>query len=195
MNTFEINKLNSNLIGIKSIVPDFLEIKNGTYGLGIFTKKSFKKGEIVYSTNCLVIPYDELNEEMKIRTNVGEFTISKYIHCCDDFLYGWDCFLNHNCNSNIKDLDDNVKDGQILFYSKIATRDIEEGDELLINYNHFCFDFDGIGIFNCNCGCVNCPGEIKGFKYLSKDNQMKIFEEISKEERKYFLEKLKENDI
>jgi hypothetical protein len=194
MNTLEINPLNCNEIGINSIVPDFLEIKNGINGVGIFTKKPFKKGEVVYSTNCFALPIDQLNEEIKIRTNMGEFTILKDIHSSEDFLYGWDSFLNHSCNSNIKDFDQYAKDSQT-FYSKIAIRDIEVGDELYVNYNEFCYDFEGQGIFKCNCGYEYCQGEIKGFKYVSKENKNKILEHVDELNRNYFLEKLKGKDI
>lgn len=193
MNTFDINPLNSNIIEINSIVPHFLEIKYGINGVGIFTKKPFKKGEVVYSTNCFAIPINQLTKEIKIRTNIGEFTLLKDVHPSEDFLYGWDSFLNHSCNSNIKDFDEYEIDGQT-FYSKVAIRDIEEGDELFTNYNEFCYDFDGKGIFKCNCGNEHCQGEIKGFKYLSKENQNKILEHIGEQNRNYFLEKLKGKD-
>jgi hypothetical protein len=194
MNILEINSLNGNVIGINSIVPDFLEIKNGINGVGIFTKKPFKKGEVVYSTNCFALPIDNLTEEIKIRTNIGEFMIIKDIHTTENFLYGWDCFVNHNCNCNLKDFDEYEKDGQA-FYSKIAIRDIEVGDELYVNYNEFVYDFEGKGVFKCSCGYEYCHGEIKGFKYVSKENQNKILEQISDTNRNYFLEKLNRKDI
>jgi hypothetical protein len=189
MNTFEINPLNNNIIGINSIIPDFLEIKIGINGTGIFTKKSFKKGDVVYSTNCFAFPKDQPNE-IRIKSNMGEFSIFIDVHSSEDYVYGWDSFLNHSCNSNLKDYDEYDKDSQT-FYSKVAARDIEAGEELFTNYNEFCFDFDGYGVFNCNCGDEDCQGEIKGFKHLSKENQDRILERTSDRNRNDLLKKLK----
>ncbi len=174
MNILEINPLNGNVIGINSTVPDFLEIKNGINGVGIFTKKPFKKGEVVYSTNSFALPIDNLTEEIKIRTNMGEFTIIKDIHASEDFLYGWDSFLNHNCNCNLKDFDEYEKNGQA-FYSKIAIRDIEVGEELYVNYNEFSYDFEGKGVFKCSCGYNIVMEKLKASNMFLKRTKTKFW--------------------
>ena len=79
-------------------------------------------------------------------------------------------------------------------FVKAASRDIQIGDELLVNYNEFIWD--DMSPFDCKCGFENCYGIIKGFKYLSKENQNKILnKEICEYNRNYFEEKLKSEKL
>ena len=189
MNIFEKDIFNGKVIAINSTVPEFIEIKDRKNGKGLFVKKSFKKGEILYTTNCFKASYEELNEEIILKTNVGEFILLRDVHPDGVFLYGLDSFLNHSCNKNMFDFFQD-KDGTS--YVKAASRDIEIGDELLVNYNEFIWDMERDS-FDCKCGFENCHGVIKGFKFLSKENQHKILDskELCEYIRNYFEEKLK----
>jgi SET domain-containing protein len=50
-----------------------------------------------------------------------------------------------------------------------ALRDIEAGEELTCNY--LTTDWELHERFVCSCGAPNCYGELKGFKYLSPQQQ------------------------
>ncbi len=50
-----------------------------------------------------------------------------------------------------------------------ALRDLAAGEELTCNY--LTTDWELHEIFICRCGAPNCYGELKGFKYLSAEQQ------------------------
>jgi hypothetical protein len=50
-----------------------------------------------------------------------------------------------------------------------ALRDLEAGEELTCNY--LTTDWELHEKFTCTCGAPKCYGEIKGFKYLSPEQQ------------------------
>lgn len=70
-------------------------------------------------------------------------------------------FLNHSCSAN----------SFIDFHNLalIALKDISEGEEVRFNYN--TTELEIATPFICNCNSINCYGEIKGFKYLSKERK------------------------
>jgi hypothetical protein len=51
-------------------------------------------------------------------------------------------------------------------------RDIEAGEELTCNY--LTTDWELHEKFVCSCGAPNCYGEIRGFKYLSPQQQREL---------------------
>jgi len=70
-------------------------------------------------------------------------------------------YLNHSCAPNT------YVDWKGLFLR--ALRDIEAGEELTCNY--LTTDWELHERFVCTCGAPTCFGEIKGFKYLSPEQQ------------------------
>lgn len=73
-------------------------------------------------------------------------------------------FLNHSCNPN----------GYINFddLTYRALRKIEKGEEFTFNY--LTTEWDMANKFVCNCGSANCYGQIKGFKFLSLEQQKEL---------------------
>ncbi len=73
-------------------------------------------------------------------------------------------FLNHSCEPNAyvdwKDL------------CLRAKRKIAAGEEITCSY--FTTDYDLQEKFVCTCGSRTCKGEIKGFKYLTKEEQREL---------------------
>lgn len=69
--------------------------------------------------------------------------------------------LNHSCAPNTC-VDWN---GVVLR----ALRDIDTGEELTCNY--LTTDWELHEKFVCRCGALNCYGELRGFKYLSPEQQ------------------------
>ncbi len=73
-------------------------------------------------------------------------------------------YLNHSCAPNTY-VDWN---GVCL----LALRDLQGGEELTCNY--LTTDYEIHERFICRCGAPECYGEIKGFKYLSRPEQLKL---------------------
>lgn len=70
-------------------------------------------------------------------------------------------WLNHSCAPNA------YVDWKGVFLR--ALRDIATGEELTCNY--LTTDWELHATFLCTCGAPNCYGEVKGFKYLSPEQQ------------------------
>jgi hypothetical protein len=69
--------------------------------------------------------------------------------------------LNHSCNPNT------YVDWKGVFLR--ALRNLEAGEELTCNY--LTTDWEFHEKFTCTCGAPSCYGELKGFKYLSPEQQ------------------------
>lgn len=73
-------------------------------------------------------------------------------------------FLNHSCEPN------SFIDIQRM--TLIALTDIQKDEEVRFNYN--TTEFEIATPFNCHCNSQNCYGKVKGFRYLSKEEQKKL---------------------
>ncbi len=73
-------------------------------------------------------------------------------------------YLNHSCAPNA------YVDWAGVYLR--AMREIAAGEEITCNY--LTTDWELHEPFACRCGAPNCYGEIKGFKYLSADEQQKL---------------------
>lgn len=73
-----------------------------------------------------------------------------------------------------------------------ALRDIQPGEELTWNYLTTEYDMQKErAVFDCRCGSENRVGEVKGFKYLSKEQQEALLPVVSTFLRtKFWLESL-----
>jgi SET domain-containing protein len=73
-------------------------------------------------------------------------------------------YLNHGCEPNV-----------FLDFSCLCVRalkDIRAGEEVKINYAATEYEMhDG---FHCNCGSLACLRMIRGFKFLTRDQQLKL---------------------
>ena len=77
---------------------------------------------------------------------------------------GSNAFLNHGCNPNA------YVDWTNLCLR--ARRTIASGEEVTCNY--FTTDYELHTTFVCHCGAAECKGEIRGFKYLSREEQEEL---------------------
>jgi hypothetical protein len=127
-------------------------------GLSIFANEDFKKGEKI------AILRGDLVKKEKVSPFSIQFNDEYFIHD-EDFL--WEDFINHSCYPNIY-ID-------ILKRAFIALKDIKKDDELTFNYLTTEYDLKGQKCdFLCFCGNKNCFKHIKGFKYLSKNQKLKL---------------------
>lgn len=73
-------------------------------------------------------------------------------------------FLNHSCDPNA------YVDWKSLCLR--ARRNIAASEEITCNY--LTTDYEFHEKFICTCGSLKCKGEIKGFKYLTKEDQLEL---------------------
>lgn len=151
-------------------------------GLGLFAKRQFHKGEILWIADDfdLKIPlhdYQKIDEKQRNILNVYS-----YLDYKNRVIVPWDSgkYVNHSCAPNSTGLleFDNVS---------IALRDIRPGEEIVEDY---CCYFGHFETFNCLCGAPNCRG-IVGNDH-SYDPRLRLrLEDVEKEIRsvdQYLLE-------
>ena len=85
-------------------------------------------------------------------------------------------YVNHSCDSNARFIFEkrnvpypSLADSHEVFWHMVATRDIKKGQGITYDYN--LTEYDMAEHFKCNCGAEKCLGKIKGFKYLSPEQQ------------------------
>lgn len=165
---------------INEVVPQGVVLKKCDCGYGVFATQPFKAGEIVYKHHYKVI--SEQEEYFKLRIEQGDFELNVTTHSVGlgdgaRALYIFDSFMNHSCDPNTYSFNDDemIKNCE---YLQIATKDINIGDEITCDYNLFDYDCSDKNITNCYCKSPNCRKEIKGFKWLPFDEQIKLLPQI-----------------
>lgn len=121
-------------------------------GLGLFTKRHFKRGEILWIADDfdLKIPVQEYLsiDEKQLRI----LNVYSYLDYRNRVIVPWDAgkYVNHSCAPNSTGLleFDNVS---------IALRDIHAGEEIVEDY---CCYYGHFETFTCLCGSPNCRGVI-----------------------------------
>ncbi|MDU0204358.1 MULTISPECIES: SET domain-containing protein [Paenibacillus] len=97
------------------------------YGRGIYATGSFKKGDLLESAPIIVV---SKNEWEQMRTSI----LKNYVFRWGEdkaIALGYGCLYNHSFSPNARYIS-NKKNLTIDFY---AYKDIEAGEEILINYN------------------------------------------------------------
>ena len=121
-------------------------------GSGLFVVRPVRKNEIL-------ITYDgpTLDHPTRYSIQVDE---NRHIEGTPES----NAYLNHSCAPNT------FVDWKGVYLR--ALRDIAAGDELTCNY--LTTDWELHEKFICSCGTPNCFGEIKGFRYLSPQQQRQL---------------------
>ncbi|MEM7311903.1 MAG: SET domain-containing protein [Planctomycetota bacterium] len=97
-------------------------------GLGVFARRDISEGELIEEVPVLVVP------ENTFYSPQGTSPLSDYVFVWDDGLLalplGFGALYNHSYSPNAyyEDTDDETK-------CYVALRDIEQGEEITINYN------------------------------------------------------------
>ncbi len=149
---------------MKSIVSSKVEIRRSEIDKGgMFAKEKIAKGEIVYIKGGHILSRTEL---------YSSAVINSYLPISDEYFIGAiskeeelevKLFNNHSCNPNCG------MHGEITF---IAIRDINEGEELTIDY---AFIDNEDYSFECHCGSSTCRHIITGFDWKIKKLQEKYY--------------------
>ncbi len=127
-------------------------------GLSLFANRKFRNGEkISYVKGKLVDASNSTPEAVQITDK--KFIDTKYLVLED--------FINHSCSPNTK-LD-------IVKRWFVAIKDIKKNEEITFNYLTTEWDMKRWDTdFKCRCDSKNCFGQIKGFKYLSRQQKLKL---------------------
>lgn len=128
------------------------------YGRTYFTRKDFKKGEIVMLGFGKIIDHQTRRISVQIGRN-KHYLPTKWIGR----------YWNHSCDSNT-----HVRSRSDGFPNLIASRDIKKGEE--INYEYWMTEFAWIKNADelkvkCKCGTKRCKRKILPYSGLSKKQQ------------------------
>ena len=122
--------------------------------IGIFAGSKIKKNQVIWvPSNLRKITREELEKMPKPEK---QFIIKYACALSDGTIYvdnDFALFWNHSCEPNTKLLDG---DRDV----RVASRDIEEGEELTYDYYDDRSGLEEEG-FECFCGSAKCRGHIK----------------------------------
>lgn len=163
---------------IHSEVPEGIVIKPTPYGLGVFTDKDFKTGQVLYTGRWCEIEDAEENRPFVLRTNIGDFAMTTEVHSVAVLgnkrqVYGFDGFMNHSCDPTTYSADERRFEGGGT-YDTVALKDIPAGSEVTCDYDLFEFDSRDKGITQCACGSKICRGQAIGFKHIPAATQAEL---------------------
>ena len=137
-----------------SWISEKLEIKESSiHGLGVFTKDSIQKDEIIIVWGGTIFTKQEVAEgEGKQHTLVG-ISEEFYLGTPSNKELTIDDYMNHSCNSNV-----GMKDEVTL----VAKRYVRASEELTADYAIWLNNEDYIMKRECNCGYEMCRKKITG---------------------------------
>lgn len=164
------------MVLVKQLETKDLLVKKSRNGLGVFTKKDFKKDKKVFEIKGRLITCDVLDEDVDEETRSNAYRFDKDFYISPKGKMG--DFLNHSCKPNVKIMKEKGK----LFV--ITINDIASGSELDFDYSTIVAS-DDIWEMKCNCGEKDCRRVIKRFKSLPK--KLKEFYISEKIVPKYIL--------
>ena len=127
-------------------------------GLGVFANRSFKKGDKIISLKGEIVDAEGSTPEA-VQIDERLFIDSRYLRPED--------FINHSCSPNAR-LDLTVR----WFF---ALKNISKNEEITFNYHTTEWDMEKYDAgFSCNCGSKNCLRAIRGFRYLTRAQKLKL---------------------
>ena len=151
--------------------------KSKIQGTGVFSQKSFKKGDKVFTFSSKKI---EIKHTPGCNCSVCHrcIQIGKYLWLYPrNGSYGWN--INHSCNPNCGIYRNNI----------IAMRNIQPDEEITIDYATSTCDADWK--LNCGCKSKNCRKVITSVQFLSISLQRKYAQFILP----YFKKQSRESPI
>eukprot|EP00956_Cyclotella_meneghiniana_P031722 scaffold84212_cov72-Cyclotella_meneghiniana.AAC.3 len=202
------NEGEARLPTVKSFIPrEFAIVRNDAFdGNKIVALKSFKRGEIIYYGECLLIDLSFVNNGHILQVFSYEDPqklLAEYrnsdTHSVEDYgaesnqaetsrrqVYGWDSYMNHSCDPNAH-FPLNARTEDKLTYYAIALRDISVGDEITCDYACFDYHCDGHEIEDCKCNAPTCRGKMLGFHGLSTKEKIRLLHLVDKDIKEQWL--------
>ena len=122
--------------------------------------------------------------------NAHTVLVEKDRHVCPQ---GVMMYFNHSCRPNAKFVYESRKisytsldaDHEVFWYV-VATHDIKKGEDVTFDYN--TTEYDMAEHFQCNCAAEKCLGKIRGFKYLSIEQQKERVCDLSPTVKELWIE-------
>lgn len=128
-------------------------VQNTPKGLGLFAKRRFQRGEILWIIDDIDLKMPLLTHQALDPIQQQKLNIYCYLDYQNRVIVPWDegKYVNHSCDPNSTGLleYDNIS---------IALRDIEAGEEIVEDY--YCY-YGHFETFACKCGAANCRGTIE----------------------------------
>ena len=149
--------------------------REGYQGAKIVAVKEVKKGAKISSLRGATAPISP--EQEKALGDRGVDTscvIWSQVSKCQKIISGPTCFINHDCDPNCQWFV--LPKGEICFE---ATRRIEEGEEMTIDYGSCYFGRD-----NKDCQCLTCEKQEKGWFKKRKRGERKDRDLYTEDEEK-----------
>lgn len=149
---------------ITSILSDKVQVRvSGIHGKGMFAICRIVAGEMVCIKGGYILRRDKMFYSKSINSYLpisDELCIASNSLELED---GIKLYFNHSCNPNCG------MHGEITF---VAMRDIDEGEELTIDY---AFVDNDDYAFECHCGDPNCRKIITGYDWKRQELQEKYY--------------------
>ncbi len=135
--------------------------KSKIHGGGVFTNKSFNRGDAVFIMKGKQKKFKIRTESDSRKFDSLAPDVANWIGIDKDTWVnpqdGFSTVLNHSCNPNV-----GIK-GRVTF---VALRDILAGEELTFDYS--ITEDDVYWKFKCHCGAKNCRGTVRSIQYLPR---------------------------
>ena len=128
-----------------------IELREGDIGLGVVAREPITRGEVLVAlAHVFVDKRAQHTIQIDERHQAGTREIDDY--------------LNHSCEPSA------ALDAERLCF--VAARDIAPGEA--VTFNYLTSEWDMVAPFDCQCGATGCFGRIRGFRYLSPDEQARL---------------------
>ena len=63
---------------LKCNIPPTIYIAKNRFGLGLFSKQNFKKGDVVYENSSVLVHINKIAQTIILETDQGNFELDKY---------------------------------------------------------------------------------------------------------------------
>lgn len=143
-----------------------VKVKRGMAGFGLFAGESIKKGETIIEYVGNILTKEEADEKS---SNMYLFEVSR--NKTIDGYPRWNLgrYVNHACRE-ATNAESDVKKGRVFI---IATKGIQEGDEILYDYGEE-FALEHIAPIGCNCKAKKHEYKMKGQAEMKAEKVSKV---------------------
>jgi SET domain-containing protein len=136
-----------------------LIVKEGRFGLGVFTDRDVSEGDIVLTFSGSLITFGEAVEKGAHESYALQISDKLYLDTEEP-----GCLVNHSCDPNT-----GVR-SEVGEYALVAIRTIRAGEEILYDYSTTMAE-NYWEMHECRCGAATCRNDIRDFKHLDAMTQ------------------------
>jgi hypothetical protein len=141
------------------VIADVEVRQAGAKGKGVFTRRSFRRGEFIFRRR---------HGKIVDTKGIEKLSSEEQMHMCE---LDWDrfavleppgCYLNHSCDPNA------MRSGVKVF----ACKPISAGDEITIDYRLNAFDGSS---WPCDCRAATCTGTVVGSFFALPEERQRAY--------------------